>query len=169
MNKKLKIQFWRAEKALAMQILEQHGLPKCKEDGFIKIVEFPWIHGGRLWLRGSSSLADWDVEKVKFDTNPERDAYLNKVVNAITDELFAGEGELKLGEMCKVRNSESGKWEKRKLLAILPEQYEKRFIVETKDYSAGHSSWTFARPIVKRIEPKIEECGNVVTYTWEEK
>ena len=32
MSKKLKIQFWRAEKALAMQILEQEGLPKEKND-----------------------------------------------------------------------------------------------------------------------------------------
>ena len=33
MSKKLKIQFWKADKALAMQILEQEGLPSCKEEG----------------------------------------------------------------------------------------------------------------------------------------
>lgn len=35
--KELKIQFWRAEKALAMQILEQEGLPKRKKEGFFRI------------------------------------------------------------------------------------------------------------------------------------
>lgn len=29
--KKLKIQFWKAEQVLAMQILEQEGLPRYKE------------------------------------------------------------------------------------------------------------------------------------------
>lgn len=53
---------------------------------------------------------------------------------------------------------------------------EKRFTGRdlTDDYKVGdcpteHSSWDCARPIAKRIEPTIEECGNVVTYTWEEK
>lgn len=71
--------------------------------------------------------------------------------------------------MCEVRNSESSKWEKRKLIAVLPEQYEKRFITEMKDYTTEHYSWRYARTITKRIEPKIEECGNVVRYTREEK
>lgn len=34
MNKKLKIQFWKAEKGLVMQILEQEGLPKEKKGRF---------------------------------------------------------------------------------------------------------------------------------------
>ena len=41
MRKKLKIQFWKAEKALAMQILEQEGLPKEKGDGFVRINDSP--------------------------------------------------------------------------------------------------------------------------------
>lgn len=32
-QRKLKIQFWKAENALVMQILEQEGLPSCKEEG----------------------------------------------------------------------------------------------------------------------------------------
>nr|DAQ48450.1 MAG TPA: hypothetical protein [Caudoviricetes sp.] len=34
MSKKLKIQFWKAEQVLAMQILEQEGLPRYKEKGY---------------------------------------------------------------------------------------------------------------------------------------
>lgn len=58
---------------------------------------------------------------------------------------------------------------KRKLIAILPEQYDERFIAEWKDYPIKHKGWSCARPIAKRTEPTVEECGNIVTYTWEEK
>lgn len=166
--KKLKIQFWKAEKALAMQILEQEGLPELKEEGLIKIIESPWLGKETLWLRGYDYKCDWEILKIIFNSNTERDASLNKVVNAITDELFTGEGELKVGEMCEVRDAEFDIWEKRKLLAILPEQYNRRFIAETEGRPDEYSSWDCARPI-GRTEPKIEGCGQLVTYTWEEK
>ena len=165
--KKLTIQFWKAEKALAMQILEQEGLPKEKGGWFVHIVDSPALDFELgVWLRGYQHGADFDLETISLNSNAERDAYLNKVVNAITDELFTGEGELEVGEMCEV--SDCGDfWEKRRILAILPEHYEVRFI--TENGSGSWSTWLHARPIAKRTEPKIEECGNVVTYTWEEK
>ena len=165
MSKKLKIQFWKAEMALAMQILEQEGLPKCKEDGFVNIIDSPWIDKKKLFLRGDDSIYNWKVSKIEFDTNAARDAYLDKIVNAITDELFAGEGELKIGEMCEVRDYEDIRWKKMKLVAILPEKYDDRFIAEWKDYPIKHKGWSCARPIAKRTEPTIEECGQLVTYT----
>lgn len=166
--KKLKIQFWKAEKALAMQILEQEGLPEHKGYGFIHINEFPWLYRDRIELRGYAHAADWDTSAIKFDTNTERDAYLQRVVDAITDELFTGKGELKIGEMCEVWDLEFEKWEERKLLAILPENYEERFIVSNFYYPNRYVPFSDARPIVKRTVPTIEECGNVITYTWEE-
>lgn len=169
MSKKLKIQFWKAERTLAMQILEQEGLPKCKGDGFVQIYQTIDLKGWRVNLRGIDTNFDLYIAQKYFRTNAERDAYLQKVVNAITDELFTGEGELKIGEMCEVSDIESGNWEKRKLIAILPEKYYERFIAEAEDYSTMHSSWNCARPIAKRTEPTVEKCGQLVTYTWEEK
>lgn len=169
MSKKLKIQFWKAEQALAMQILEQEGLPSRKEDGFVHINDFPWIYRDGIDLRGYDSQKDLEISRVQFDTNTKCDACLEKIVNAITDELFTGEGELKIGEMCEVRNDEDDDWKKRKLLAILPEKYDKRFIAEKEDYPYEHYSWDCARPIAKQTKPTVEECGNVVTYTWEKK
>lgn len=168
MNKKLKIQFWKAEKALAMQILEQEGLPKEKEKGYIRIVLQPDILTETLYLRGEEHEYNLCILSIDFNTNAERDAYLQKAVNAITDELFTVGGELKIGEMCEVSDTEFDIWEKRKLLAILPEQYNRRFIAETEGCPDEYSSWDCARPI-GRTEPKIEECGQLVTYTWEEK
>lgn len=165
MNKKLKIQFWKAERALAMQILEQEGLPRNKEEGLVKITDSPWLYGVRIRLRGCKHEYDWNIEREAFNTNAERDECLQKVVNAITNELFTGEGELKIGEMCEVKDDRDERWTKRKLLAILPEKYDKRFIVETWNYSNEHSSWDCARPIAKRTEPTVEECGQLVTYT----
>ena len=170
MNKKLKIQFWRAERALAMQILEQEGLPREKEGGFVQINDSPaLVFETGVWLRGYRIYADFKLDSIYFVTNSERDAFLQKAVNAITDELFTSEGELKVGEICEVRNAESETWEKRKLIAILPEQYDERFIAENIHDSTLHVSWDCARPIHKRTEPKIEECGQLITYTWEDK
>lgn len=169
MSKKLKIQFWKAEKALAMQILEQKGLPEEKEEGYIRIVLQPDFLTRALYLRGKEHEYNLCILSMCFSSNTKRDAYLHWAVNAITDELFAGEGDLKIGEMCEVRDYEDKQWKKMKLVAILPEKYDDRFIVERKEYPTEVGSWKYARPITKRTEPKIEECGQLVTYTWEEK
>lgn len=172
MSKKLKIQFWRAKLALAMQILEQEGLPQQKENGEVRILGAPQLCDDRIFLRGT---AKWDDLKIahthiEFNTQYDLNAYLHWAVNAITSELFAGKGELKIGEMCEVRDDGDEGWKKRKLLAILPKEYKNPFVTE---YVFGNNDycilWNYARPITKRIEPTVEKCGNVVTYTWEEK
>ena len=165
--KRLKIQFWKAEKALAMQILEQEGLPKKKDDGNIFILCETELRDNNVCLRGDVSSENFNVSRIAFNTNTERDAYLHWAVNAITDELFTGKGELKIGEMCEV--SDDGKcWTNRRLLATLPKKYEMRYIT-TGISPTDHLSWRCARPLVKRTEPIVEECGQLVTYTWEEK
>ena len=120
MNKKLKIQFWKAEKALAMQILVQEGLPKRKNEGNVRVWNYLALFKEAIVLGGINKF-DLYIPHIIFDTNAERDEYLQKAVNAITDELFSDEGELKIGEMCEVRDDECERWRKRKLLAILPE------------------------------------------------
>lgn len=166
--KRLKIQFWKAEKALAMQILEQEGLPKRKNEGDVRIWDYPALFKYTIVL-GRPNEFDLNISHIDFGTNAERDEYLRKAVNAITDELFTGKGELKVGEMCEVKDDECERWRKRKLLAILPEKYDKRFIVEKEEYPTEHSSWDYANPITKRTEPTVEECGQLITYTWAEK
>lgn len=80
MSKKLKIQFWKAEKALAMQILEQEGLPKEK-GGFVHIIDSPALDFELgVWLRGYQHDADFNLETIHLKSNAERDAYLQKAV-----------------------------------------------------------------------------------------
>jgi hypothetical protein len=165
MSKKLKIQFWKAEKALAMQILEQEGLPKRKNEGNVRVWDYIALFKEAIVLGGINEF-DLHIPHIIFDTNAERDEYLRKAVNAITDELFTGKGELKIGEMCEVSDDKEN-WSSRKLLAVLPKDYESRFIAGD-DFGIWYS-WIYARPITRCIEPKIEECEQLVTYTWEEK
>ena len=163
--KRLKIQFWKAEKALAMQILEQEGLPNRKEEGDVRIWNYSELFRHFLVLYGKEGL-DLNISHIEFDSNAERDEYLQKAVNAITEELFTGKGELKIGEICEV--SDDGKsWINRKLLAILPKDYYSWFIAGD-DYGIWNP-WNHARPIKNRTEPTVEECGQLITYTWEEK
>ena len=168
-KKKLVIKFWKAEKALVMQILEQEGLPGLKEDGTIKIIVDPAMHKCKLYLRGKLRAGDFKIDRMYFGANSERDKYLDKITNTITDELFSNvTAELKMGEMCEVSDFEHEEWETRKLLAILPPHIEMPFVVERKNNNAWVEEWRYARPISKRIEPKVETNGEIVTYTWEE-
>lgn len=166
MKKKLKIQFWKAEKALAMQILEQEGIVSGSKHVYMGL---PELCCDRIYLRDETERGNLDVDARSFEANSERDAYLNWVIKAITDELFTGEGELKIGEMCEVWHPTDLEWQERKLLAILPENYEERFIVTNLYHPNRYVPFSNARPITKRTEPTIEECGSVFTYTWEEK
>lgn len=165
MSKKLKIQFWKAEKALAMQTLEQKGLPNRKTEGNVLIWATSELFKHTIVLGRPNEFA-LHISHNVFDTNAERDEYLRKAVNAITEELFTVGGELKIGEMCEVSDDKKH-WVIRRLLAILPEDYESQFIAG--DDCGVWNSWNYARAIAKSTEPKIEECGQLITYTWEEK
>lgn len=160
--KRLKIQFWKAEKALAMQILERKGLPKRKAEGDVRIWDYSALFKEAIFLGGIDGHISHDI----FDSNAERDEYLQKAVNAITDELFTGGEELKIGDICEVSEDKES-WYTRRLLAILPEDYDKPFIAGN-DYGCWRA-WLYARPIENRNEPTVEKCGQLIIYTWDER
>lgn len=159
MSKKLKIRFVKFEKALAMQILEQEGRFRDSEHVYGGITE---LRCDRIYLCDEEERGDLGVSVRHFDTNAERDEYLKTVIRWISEEQFgAGSRELKVGEWCAARMTYG--WRKRKLVAILPERYKNRFIV---DVANNDRNWMFcdeARPFPDCIEPKID--GDV--YTWE--
>ena len=170
-KKKLKIKFWKAEKALVMQILEQEGLPEKKEERAVRIVIDPSIRRNDIYLRGKLRAGDFKIDHLYFGANFERDQYLDKITKAITDELFSnGTAELKIGEMCEVRSIGPyiDNWKSRRLVAVLPPSIHKRYICESLDSVEQFDGFEEARPISKRIEPKVETNGEIVTYTWEE-
>ena len=168
MKQKLKIKFWKTERALAMQIVEQDGLPIEKRSGTVNIVHGCFFHIDKVFLRGQGTRYDFDVVGKAFDSNEERDEYFNKITKAITDELFTSDGELKVGEMCEIRDYDEEEWEERQLLVVLSPKFRKRYIVKMLSYDDEWVGYTQARPLYKRIEPKVEVNGEITTYTWEE-
>lgn len=168
MIKKLKIQFWRAELALAMQILEQEG--NFRDSGHV-YMGLPELCCDRIYLCDEDECVNLGVVARNFNTNASRDEYLKTVIRWISEEQFGknNEGMLKIGEMCEVWHPVDLEWQERKLLALLPENYEERFIVSNFYYPNRYVPYSVARPIAKRTKPTIEECGQLITYTWEEK
>lgn len=157
MNKKLKIQFWKAEHAMAIQVLEHSGLAN--------------IHDGVLYGKTWKLNASLNLNVFNFNSNADRDEYLKNVIRWISEEQFGkdNEGMLKSGELCEVRDDKSACWNRRRLIAILPEKHYFRYITECVFDDRDFNYWKYARPITKRTEPKVEECGQLITYTWEEK
>lgn len=170
MSKKLKIQFWRAKLALAMQILEQEGLPKEKTEGDVRIFGAPELRDDNVFLRGDYIPGNSNIGWITFDTQYELNDYLNWAVNAITDELFTVGGEPKVGEVCVISNDPqfldcyTGK-----LIAILPKGLKNRYIIESAWDTNGWVCGEYVRMFNRTERPTIEECGQLVTYTWEEK
>lgn len=163
MNKKLKIRFVKFERALVMQILEQRGSFRDSEH---VCTGLPALSGDRIYLREERERGNWDVSERSFETNAERDEYLENVIRWIGEEQFAeGSGELKVGELCEVRNKNcDDKWRVRKLITILPEPYYSPYIVEAHEgRGCCWQAFDQARPI-KNSNPKID--GDI--YTWEE-
>lgn len=162
MTKLLKIRFVKFEKALAMQILEQEG--KFIESHSVKIDTGSSLRRNKIYLRGRYSDFDLRIDFLPFSSNAERDEYLANVVKWITDEQFTnGVGELKVGEICEYKFFCDRKWQKDKLIAILPEECRSRFIIDNKCVDGGWFAASYARPLAQRVEPKID--GDI--YTWE--
>ena len=162
MTKKLKIRFTKFERALTMQILEQEG--SFRNSAHIQI-GIPEIYSDRIYLCDKDERDNLGISVIYFATNFNRDEYLNKVIRWISEEQFVeGSGELKVGEMCEVRNKNNDEWKIRKLITILPKPYYSPYIVEA--YEGSGRCWQAfdqVRPI-KNINPKID--GDI--YTWEE-
>lgn len=160
MSKKLKIRFTKFEKALAMQILEQEG--SFRNSYHIQI-GIPELCGEIVHLCEEDERDNLNhVSMLEFVSNKLRDLYLNNVIHWISEEQFREE--LKVGEMCEVRNKNADDvWRIRKLITILPEPYYSPYIVEAHE---GKGCWwqafDQARPI-KNSNPKID--GDI--YTWE--
>ena len=152
-----------------MQVVEQDGLPERKTYGRVQMGTSPMLYEEVIGLQGCRKKYDWFIGSILFDSNEDRDAYLKKITQDITDELFTLNGELRVGEMCEVRDYEHKKWETRRLLAILPTHIKMPFIVERPNNNAWFEEWRHARPLCKRIEPMVETNGEIITYTWEAK
>ena len=169
MKKILKIRFVKFEFALAMQILEQKGLPKTKEDGYVKITTCPNLGTDTICLRGKYFLNDWLVSVRHFESNEIRDAQLSKIVNNINNELFCDSSScnIKVGDKCEVSDtSDFSSCYIGEIISILPKGLKQRYIIRSDWGEGGWVAGEYARKI--HPNPKVEENNNDIIYTWEE-
>lgn len=162
---KLVIRFIKLERALVAQQLEikaSNNLDNKYEDNHVLFhqngIDFA---DDAVWISKSNSPR---VAIRMFDTNTERDEYLDKVVKWISEELFIAEGKLEVGKTCEV--SDDGKtwyWNTRELLAVLPESYYNRYITNAAHSKTKWSAWAYARPMNSCVQPK-RDCD---VFTWE--
>lgn len=164
MLEKLVIKFIKLERALGAQQLEikaSNNLDNKYEDNHVIFhqngIDFA---DEAVWISKSNSPR---VAVRMFDSNDERDKYLDKVVKWISKEQFATSGKLEVGKLCEV-SSDGIHWDlrKRKLLAVLPENYDDRFITQLVDNEDEWIGWQCARPVNSCVQPTID--GDI--YTW---
>lgn len=164
MKRKLKIQFYKANKALVFQVLEQKGLPTHKVTGHIHMEYAPQISQYYLYLRGENYGADDCVSilNLRYEKNPEtaQRELIDRYVNAITEELFTvsdldfNKGDIVYDPVNKCTCT---------LLDVLPDNYENRYVCAIDNTAY----------IAEDIEPvgtvnfKADKSNYIETYTWE--
>lgn len=162
---KLVIRFIKLEKALVAQQLEikvSNKIDDKYEDNHVIFnqtgIDFA---DDAIWLSKPNSPR---VAVRMFNTNAERDEYLNKVLGWISEELFSlskGSGRLEIGETCEISNDKE-KWIPRKLIAIYPEELKYRYFAESLRENKCNV-FLYARPLKQKSDFGVD--GDI--YTWE--
>lgn len=94
------------------------------------------------------------------ETDEKVDKYLEKIIKWISEEQFGeGLGDPKVGELCEAYVGT--RWTKRRLLAILPNRYRERFIVE----SVTGEHWTEC-PKIRSLRTCVEPIIRGDLYSW---
>lgn len=105
------------------------------------------------------------VDHIYFKNNHERDEIINHLIENITNEQFknytSGDN-LKLGEYYIVTDSSGCIRRRRKLIAILPEEYTERYICEDGTNPKRSCAWASIEP---SISSSLTIDGDI--YTWE--
>lgn len=159
MTKKLVIRFAKFEKALVAQQLEIAGKELFTPSKHVVLSGFGVdFADDAVWLSRSS---DINIGIRLFNHNDERDRFLNKVVKWISTEQFSSPEEFEVGKLYAFKFSKNNpvKFFGR-LLTILPENVESRYIVEAPFLKKGWEAFEVACP--PYVSPQIE--GDV--YTW---
>lgn len=173
MTKKLEIKFVKFEKALAIQVLNQEGSFKATEH--VNLDKYPMLLKNKICISRYYDEKDeeinYHISCSYFNSNKERDEYIEKVVNWITEEQFPNkDNELKIGSECEVKNYDEDEWVKRKLITVLPKQYYNRYICESQEGTDRCAyNWSYARPISDNNTGNIKyvkDSDYSMIYSW---
>lgn len=166
---KLKLQFYKTDKAVAVSVLECEGIPATTDDGAIEVC---FYHTTELFSDGEMILNNHKtgtISTIEVD-NPRE--YIDKLVTNITRELFASrKREVKVGDIVDI----DGDGVEYTVLHVLPEEYYNRYIVTSNRFEGGVRPFdkpkVYAMPNIPPVDEKSavmkEVTSTVETYTWE--
>ena len=162
-DKVLTINLWKTQHYFAYVILQQFGLPKVKTEGHIRIADRPKVDGNILYLRGSQSEYDDSIVVSKRYKHPASvDVAVKFFIDRITEELFQPT-EIKVGDLVFA----DGSFTPQKLLAILPETDDYRYIVESSPRTHCSVNKVVLAKSLKSA-PHSYWVNGITTYTWSE-
>lgn len=158
MTKKLKIKFVRFECYLVAQQLEMTGNEHFTSSEHVSLstsgIDFT---DAAIWLSRSCNI---NIGIRCFRDNDERDKYLNKVIEWISEEQFSTGRKLEIGEEC-LFSEDSNNWLSGKYAGKCAKQLgEPRFL--KSDNGISLSRWKYVKPLYDAL--KLD--GDI--YTWEE-
>lgn len=160
---KLKLQFYKTNKAVAVSVLECEGIPVTSDDGAIEVC---FYQATELFSDGMilNNHETGKISTIEVD-NPEE--YIFNLAKNITRELFASrKREAKVGDLVEIDDDGV----EYTVLHVLPEEYYNRYII-----TSGHKKFdkmvVYAMPNVPPVDEKFtimkDVTDNVITYTWE--
>ena len=159
MTKKLKIRFVKFERALVVQQLEIEG--DFKNSPHVSTSQHDiGLFCDAVWISVGETRIMNEIAAKNFDSNRDRDEYLERVVKWISEEQFATKGKLEIGKECEF--SDNGvEWYSGHFGGKSAKQLgEPRFLAAGSDVLVRYK---YVRPIDSFVQPKID--GDV--YTWE--
>lgn len=156
---KLKLQFWKTNKVLAVTVLEQEGLPKNKNGEIISTYS-----ADNLYLSYKSLIIGTSpntIGKISSTLTDDPQNFIDRIVNAIENEIFSpGQQELKEGDIVTVDGSTTYT-----LAKIFPENYSYSYVLTTDTNHVCLSNKVF--PAIQKCKFTQDITDTIETYTWE--
>lgn len=181
-KRELIIKFWLADNyVLAKQVVKMKGFEKYLDDdndeenseelGFIHPYsdDIETMEDDFIVLRTSDEEYWSSVYYRQFETDSERNEYLQKIYSAITSELFGDvyDGKPRFGDACRMRNDLRDQWEQGYFLAETKFKDKPFILTRGKNDKDNAKLYAFCEPIRKRM-PITEQVGEIITYKWKE-
>ena len=154
--KELRLKIEKFNKAIAFQTLKMNG--EFEDSAHVKFMSHPAIIRNEILLDKYQN--DTAVGIKYFKDNDERDKAFDNIIKWISDEQFSvPRRELVIGQEAMFNDTLGSDLYRRKLLYIMPEGFESRYISDSSTYPYW-CYWKYAYPAQEVLKIK----GNV--YHW---
>ena len=154
--KELKLKIEKFDRAIAFQTLKMSGY--FEESEHVRFMTHPVILSKEIILNKRPN--DNEIGIRYFNNNEERDEAFDNIIKWISDEQFSvPQTELKIGDEAMFNDTLGADLFRRKLIYILPEGFESRYISDSSTYPYW-CYWKYAYPAQEVLKIK----GNV--YHW---